>query len=192
MKPKLYFKYGTMSSSKSANLLMINHNYKKQGKKALLVKPNIDNRDGVEYISSRAGFKELADIIVDNKTNLYEEIYDKIDKYDCVLVDESQFLSIDNVLDLRKITKFIPVICYGLKTDYKCELFTGSKCLLEVADKIEEIKTICVNCNSKAIVNAKYLIDNNGKKNIIKSSSKIVDVGGDELYQPMCWVCWNN
>jgi len=188
---KLYFKYGTMGSSKSANLLMVYHNYKKQGKNALLVKPNIDNRDGIEYISSRAGFRELADIIVDHKTNLYEEIHKIISQYKCVLVDEAQFLSVDNILDLRKITKFIPVICYGLKTDYKCELFTGSKSLLEVADSIEEIKTICVNCNYKAIINAKYSIDDNGKKNIIKSSSKLLDIGGDELYQPMCWNCWN-
>lgn len=188
VKMKLYFKYGTMNSSKTANLLMTAHNYRSQGKKVLLMKPSIDTRFGETTITSRAVQETKADII------LTEGIYDFStivpNDIHCVLVDEAQFLSSKNVEGLRKLTSRVPVICYGLRTDYRTFLFPGSKRLLELADSIEEIKTVCVTCDKKAIINAKFFNDDMNKKIIIRGGSNIIDLGAEEKYQPMCWKCW--
>ena len=106
-----------------------------------------------------------------------------------MLVDEAQFLSEKNVEALRALTKQIPVICYGLRTDYRSRLFTGSKRLLELADVIEEIKTICVKCDRKAIINSKFYTDNVNRI-IVRDGSEEPDLGAEEKYQPMCWKCW--
>lgn len=185
--PKLYFRYGPMNSSKTANLLMVAHNYRSQGKKVILIKPEIDCRFGLKTITSRAVGEIDADIILSPECECINLPVDT----DCILVDEAQFLSVKNVEMLRKLTPDVPVICYGLKTDYMSQLFTGSKRLLELADTIEEIKTICVNCNKKAIVNAKFHVINN-EKFIIKKGKTIIDLGAEEKYQPMCWSCWND
>ena len=108
----------------------------------------------------------------------------------CILVDESQFLCEKHVEQLRYLTRYLPVICYGLKTDYRTKLFTGSKRILELADSIEEIKTICVDCGKKSIINAKFFSDE-GKKTIIKNGDDAIDIGYEEKYQSMCWNCWN-
>lgn len=150
--PKLYFRYGTMNSSKTANLLMVAYNYKSQGKKVVLMKPSIDTRFGANNIKSRAVQEMEADIIILPCRRVFELPND----VSCVLVDEAQFLTPINVEGLRNLSQHVPVICYGLRTDYKAYLFPGSKRLLELADTIEEIKTICVNCNKKAIINAKF------------------------------------
>lgn len=154
--PKLYFRHGPMNSSKTANLLMVAYNYKTQGKKVILMKPSIDNRFGEQIIKSRAVQEMVADILIMPCRRVFELPND----VNCVLVDEAQFLSPVNVEGLRNLSQHVPVICYGLRTDYRSYLFPGSKRLLELADTIEEIKTICVNCDRKAIINAKFFYHN--------------------------------
>ena len=185
--PKLYFRYGTMNSSKTANLLMVAHNYRSQGKQVLLVKPLCDNRFDLQMITSRAGQQMPADLLISpDMTSL--SISDQVV---CILVDEAQFLSEINIDALRNISLNIPVICYGLRTDYLSKLFPGSKRLMEVADSIEEIKTICVVCEKKAIINAKFYIDEEeNRKKIIRDGSSRIDLGAEDKYQPMCWKCW--
>ena len=183
---KLYFRYGCMNSSKTANLLMIAHNYESQNKKVLVLKPSIDTR--TPNITSRCGISRNVDIFIDNATNLLDIDLTNIV---CLLVDEVQFLEEKHIEQLRKLTKYAPVICYGLKTDYRTILFPGSKRLIELADNIEEIKTICVECGKKSIINAKFFINDISKqKNIIKEGCNSIDIGYEEKYQAMCWNCW--
>jgi len=186
--PKLYFRHGTMNSSKTANLLMVAHNYRAQGKNVILMKPSIDNRFGENVISSRAVQGMEADIIIDPKDSVFYIDHN----VQCILVDEAQFLSGNNVDGLRELTRFVPVICYGLRTDYRSKLFSGSKRLLELADSIEEIKTICVKCNNKAIINAKFYYSEDDRKIILKNGDGAVELGAEERYQPMCWYCWQD
>ena len=185
---KLYFRYGTMNSSKTANLLMVAHNYKSQNKKVFCIKPVIDIRFGQQTIASRA----LPEMITADLILLpdVDEINVPIGT-DCVLVDEAQFLSDVNVDALRLLSNTVPVICYGLRTDYKSHLFPGSKRLFELADTIEEIKTVCVNCTKKAIINSKFYTQNN-KKIIIREGNDLPDLGKEDKYMPLCWFCWTN
>lgn len=191
--PKLYFRYGTMNSSKTANLLMVAHNYESQGKKVILIKPEIDSRYGTDIIKSRANLERKADRVINSRTDLIAhgtEWWDKNQNSDCILVDECQFLTVKQIEQLRDISTYTPVICYGLRTDYRSILFPASKRLMELADSIEEVKTTCVKCNRKAIINAKY-INSDGKKSIVKSGSDKPDIGAEEKYQAMCWKCWD-
>jgi thymidine kinase len=191
---KLYFRYGTMNSSKTANLLMVAHNYISQNRKVLLIKPQCDTRweenGGTNLISSRVGTSMKADIVLaPDVTNISAFLVD----VSCVLVDEAQFLSTDNINMLRNIAMTIPVMCWGLRTDYTTKLFEGSKRLMEVADSIQEVKTICVGCERKSIVNAKFTIDPEAAGKIIiknNDSKNQVDLGSEDKYQPMCWQCW--
>lgn len=188
---KLYFRYGTMNSSKSANLIMVAHNYISQNRKVLLIKPQCDIRWGeTNLISSRVGTSMKADIVLaPDITNISSFLVD----VSCVLVDEAQFLSTDNINMLRNIAMTIPVICWGLRTDYTTKLFEGSKRLMEVADSIQEVKTICVGCERKSIVNAKFIIDQEAAGKIIIKHNDLktqVDLGSEDKYQPMCWQCW--
>lgn len=183
--PKLYFRYGTMNSSKTANLIMTAHNYKSLGKKVCIIKPCLDSR--TEHVNSRALGDLEVDILVDEHT-----IINKLNpEISCVLVDEAQFLSERNIDNLRELTLTTPVICYGLRTDYKSKLFEGSKRLMEIADTIEEIKTVCVNCvEKKSIINSKYILKDNTKE-IIFDGDESIDLGREEKYESMCWKCWN-
>ena len=181
---KLFFKYGTVFSAKSLNLIATAHNYETQGKKVLLLIPNMDTRsDG--YISTRAGFKKKAEPISDttNVLDIYHEHLKQHEKIDCVLVDEVQMLKPHHIDQLREITLLykVPVICYGLRMSYTLELFDASKRLLELADKLEEIKTVCWYCNSKATHNLK-LVD--GKPEYVGNP---IDIGGLEKYIPVCY-----
>jgi thymidine kinase len=154
--PKLYFRYGNMNSSKTTNLIMTAYNYRSLGKKVCIIKPLLDQRD--EHINSRVLGNLEVDILLDECTVINKLPSD----ISCVLVDESQFLSEQNIDNLREISLVTPVICYGLRTDYRSKLFKGSKRLMEIADTIEEIKTICVNCtDKKSIINAKYVLKDN-------------------------------
>ena len=180
--PKLYFRYGTMNSSKTMNLLMVAHNYEQQGKKVILIKPKIDTRFGEQYIMSRVGCKKIANVILDKDERIPSSYGTDIV---CVLVDEAQFLSSEQVEDLRVLSLNTSVICYGLRTDYRSVLFTGSKRLMELADSIEEIKTICTYCDNKSIINMKYI---NGI--VIKEGDNNPDLGCEEKYLPVCWKCW--
>ena len=181
---KLYFKYGAMGSSKTANALITRFNYEERGMKVWLIKPSIDDRDGVNMIRSRIGLQASADVITPDK-NLREE-YEKHKDCDVIIADECQFFTSEQIDQLRQIvdTLDIPVLCYGLRTDFLTKLFPGSLRLFEVADSITEIKTIC-SCGKKAIVNAR--IDGEGK--IVTEGGQIL-IGGNDSYVAMCHNCW--
>lgn len=153
---KLYFKYGAMGSSKTANLLITKFNYEEKGKKVLLLKPSSDTRDGADMVRSRIGLEEKAFIIRENKSIL-DDWYEKIEVADVILIDEAQFLSEEQVDELHEIVLRygIPVICYGLLTDFTSHLFPGSKRLVEISESLQEIKTIC-ECGRKATCNARF------------------------------------
>ncbi|MEK7485222.1 MAG: thymidine kinase [Planctomycetota bacterium] len=178
---KLYFRYGTMGSAKTLNLLAVAHNYSQQNKKVILMKPKLDERFGSEIIHSRAGLSKKADVLLEPATRLNPEDFRGVD---CILVDEAQFLSKSVIDQLREITQTqnIPIICYGLRTDFRSHLFEGSQRLIEVSDTIEEIKTTCAFCNKKAIFNLKHV---NGKAVV---GGPVVDLGAEEKYYPVCYV----
>ncbi len=177
---KLYFRYGTMDSAKSMNLLAVAHNYRKQGKKVLLVKPRLDTRFGATKISSRCGLEADADLMVEEDTVLDPRDFAGLD---CVLVDEAQFLAPSIIEDLRRITvnPGVPVICYGLRTDFQTKLFPGAQRLMELADAMEEVKVTCQYCAKKAICNLRFV---NGQPTI---DGPQVQLGADESYAPVCW-----
>ena len=180
---KLYFRYGTVGSAKTLNLVAVAHNYRQQGKKVLLLKPELDSRFGKEQIKSRAGLEMQADILVQPDSNL---LYLDFEGINCLLVDEAQFLSKQNIDQLRAITllKNIPVICYGLRTDFKSRLFEGALRLMEMADSIEEVKATCHFCNRKSIMNLKHI---DGKACLDGPS---VQLGAEERYLPACFPCY--
>ena len=177
---KLYFRYGTMDSAKSMNLLAVAHNYRKQGKRVLLMKPRLDTRFGASKISSRSGLEAEADLMVDGDTALDPREFEGLD---CVLVDESQFLPPTVIEDLRRITidPGVPVICYGLRTDFRTRLFPGAQRLMELADRIEEVKVTCQYCQHKAICNLRFV---NGTPTV---RGPQVQLGAEESYAPVCW-----
>lgn len=180
---KLYFRYGAVGSAKTLNLLAVAHNYRQQGKQVFLLKPSLDNRFGQAMIRSRAGLEKAADLLVEDDTVLDSSKFGDID---CILVDEAQFISPALVDQLRLLTheRNIPVICYGLRTDFKTQLFPGAQRLMELADSIEEIKTTCAFCNKKAIYNLKF---SDGRPTLVGPS---VDLGSEEKYLPACHVCY--
>ncbi len=177
---KLYFRYGTMDSAKTLNLLAVAHNYRKQGKVVKLLKPKLDTRFGEVEIASRAGISQSADVLIDAESEILPEHYADVH---CILVDEAQFLQPAHIEMLRRITfaPGVPVICYGLRTDFQTKLFPGSKRLLELADRIEEVKVTCQFCNRKAVFNLRY--GENGKG--LTSGPQVAL--GDENYAPVCW-----
>jgi thymidine kinase len=177
---KLYFRYGTMDSAKTLNLLAVAHNYRKQGKRVLLLKPRLDDRFGSTKIASRSGLEAEADLLVDAAHDLAPADFQGTD---CVLVDEAQFLSPAVVEQLRRLTidPGVPVICYGLRTDFRSRLFPGSQRLLELADAIEEVKVTCQYCQRKATFNLR-LVD--GRAAV---DGPQVLLGADEQYVPVCW-----
>lgn len=177
---KLYFRYGTMDSAKTLNLLAVAHNYRKQGKRVLLLKPRLDDRFGADRIVSRSGLEAQADVLLEKEHVFESGLFDGLD---CVLVDEAQFLSPSVVDQLRRITidPGLPVICYGLRTDFQTHLFPGSKRLLELADRIEEVKVTCQYCQSKATFNLRL---QNGEAVV---DGPQIQLGADEQYVPVCW-----
>ena len=183
---KLYFKYGAMGSSKTANALITKFNYEERGMKVWLIKPSIDDRDGANVVKSRIGLSAQAEIITPN-VDLYQE-YQKHTDCDVIIADECQFLKSAQIDGLRKIVDEldVPVLCYGLRTDFLTHLFEGSHRLFEVADSITEIKTIC-SCGKKALVNAR--IDGEGK--IVTEGGQIL-IGGNDSYVAMCHSCWKS
>lgn len=181
---KLYFKYGAMGSSKSAQALITKFNYEERGMKVWLLKPATDNRNGVEVIQSRIGLREEADALKPEDSLLTR--FKALQHVDVVITDESQFFTEEQIDDLRYIVDNydIPVLCFGLRTDFRTKLFPGSVRLFEVADSISEMKTIC-SCGNKAIVNAR--INSEGK---VLSEGEQVFIGGNESYIAMCHKCW--
>lgn len=181
---KLYFRYGTMDSAKTLNLLAVAHNYRKQGKRVLLLKPRLDDRFGAGKIVSRSGLEAEADLLLDSD-HVFEP--GQLEGIDCVLVDEAQFLSPAVVEQLRRVTvdPGMPVICYGLRTDFQTRLFPGSKRLLELADRIEEVKVTCQYCQKKATFNLR-LVDGEAAVD-----GPQIQLGADEQYVPVCWSCYD-
>ena len=175
---KLYFRYGAMGSSKTANAIMVQYNYTERGQKALMVKPAMDKRDGERVVASRSGLKAACIYIEDLTIEVARE-------YDCIIVDEAQFLKKDQVQLLVDIVDNagVPVICYGLRADFQGNLFEGSQWLLAWADTIEEIKTVCW-CGKKAICNARIY---NGK--VIKEGNQVL-LGGNDTYTALCRKHW--
>ena len=169
---KLYFRYGAMGSSKTANLLMVHYNYLERGKRPVILKPRIDVRDGINIVKSRIGLQ--AECI------LVEDFHIESNQYDAILVDEANFLSAKQIDWLAEICDVhnIPVLCYGLKTDFQGKLFEGAKRLFELADVIEEIPTICW-CGKKAHFNARVV---DGK--IVRDGEQIA-LGANDLYVPL-------
>jgi thymidine kinase len=171
-----------MNSSKTMNLLMVANNYDEQKKKIITIKPKIDDRFDKDYITSRTGLKRKADCVI----GILDKIPDSYgEEIKCILVDEAQFLSPDQIDHLRILSIKTPVICYGLRTDYRSVLFPGSKRLMEIADSIEEITTKCNYCSNKAIINMKYIDDK-----VVKSGDSKPDLGCEEKYIAVCWKCW--
>lgn len=177
---KLYFRYGTMDSAKTMNLLAVAHNYRKQGKQCALMKPKLDDRFGASAIRSRSGLEADAEYLVGPDETLPME---ELGQLDCVLVDEAQFLSEHIIDQLRDLTvdHGVPVICYGLRTDFQARLFPGSRRLLELADTIEEVKVTCFECGRKAVFNLR-LVDG---KAVFDGPQ--IELGADERYIPVCY-----
>ena len=185
--PKLYFKYGAMGSSKTAQALMCKFNYEQRGFRILLIKPSLDNRDlenSKIVVKSRIGLSSPCDVF-NQTTNLYDYIQDKgfFTKDAAVIVDECQFLTKRQVEQLHLVSRFVPVLCYGLLTNFKSELFEGSKRLVEIAESLQEIKCVC-RCGKKATINGRFI---DGK---ITTNGDEISIGGDETYEAMCYDCY--
>lgn len=182
---KLYFKYGVMGSSKTAQALITKFNYEERGMKVWLIKPQTDNRDGDGFVISRAGLSSPA-YVLPYTENVYEGFGKLSCPVDVIIVDESQFLAEEQVDQLAMIVidYNVPVLCFGLRADFRTKMFPGSKRLMEIADSITEIKTIC-SCGRKATVNVR--LDQNGK--IITEGEQIL-IGGNDQYTAMCYQCY--
>ncbi len=181
---KLYFKYGAMGSSKSAQALITKFNYEEKGMSVWLIKPSVDTRDGADLIRSRIGLEAHARIITPEQ-DIAEE-YRREGRHDVIISDEAQFFTPAQIDQLRALVdeEDIPVLCFGLRTDFLTRFFPGSQRLMELADSLTEIKTVCA-CGSKATVNAR--IDESGR--VVTSGGQIL-LGGNDSYVAMCHRCW--
>ena len=184
---KLHFNYGTMGSSKSAQVLMTRFNFIQNGQRVWLIKPSIDTRDGINIVKSRIGLQSEADVI-EPTDNLLQKMLSREELPEIIIADESQFFTEEQIYQLREIvsTYNIHVFCYGLRTDFKCKLFPASKALFELADEFVEIKSGC-KCGKKATVNAR--LDAQG--NVTLDGGQI-EIGGNEKYVAMYWTCYYN
>ena len=182
----LYFRYSAMNAGKTTQLVQVKYNYQERGQNVLVLKPSIDNRDGANKIRSRIGI-ECDAIVLNSDTNLVTLVrnYQEKDKIDCILIDEAQFLTKKQVLELCTVVDDlnIPCMAYGLRSDFKGNLFPGSDALLALSDSIEELKTICW-CGKKALMNTRLL---NGKAVF---EGEQVQIGGNESYISLCRKHW--
>lgn len=180
---KLYFRYGAMGSSKTANALMVRYNYIEKGQKVILLKPSIENRDGYNIIKSRIGLSAECELVEEllEKIKQMEKSGGKWNEADVIIIDEAQFLNTEQINELARIVDdyHISVICYGLRTDFTSHLFEGAKRLMELADVIEEIPTICW-CGKKAQFNARV------KDGQIARNGEQIEMGGNESYVSLC------
>ena len=181
---KLYFKHGAMGSSKTAQALITKYNYEENGMRVWLIKPAADSRDGKVILRSRVGLEAPAEVIPE--TAVIGQLFEKRGKIDVIIVDECQFMTPAQIDQLRDIVDDynIPVLCFGLRTDFLSTLFPGSRRLFEVADTISEIKAIC-DCGAKATTNAR--IDSDGY--IVTEGDQLL-LGGNDRYIAMCHKCW--
>ena len=183
---KLYFKYGAMGSSKTAQALITKYNYEENDLKVWLIKPSADTRDGKQILRSRIGLEAEVEVIPPDMDILAR--FDETRRGSCnvIIVDECQFLTEQQIDELRAIVndRNVPVMCFGLRTDFQTKLFPGSRRLMELADEIQEIKTMC-DCGAKATVNAR--IDGEGR---VVTEGAQVFLGGNDSYVAMCHACW--
>jgi len=181
---KLYFKYGAMGSSKSAQALITKFNYEEQGMSVWLIKPSVDDRDGADIVKSRIGLSCRAQVIGPKED--VARAYAAAGSFDVIIADEAQFLTPEQIDQLRMLvdTRELPVLCFGLRTDFRTHFFPGAMRLMEVADSITEIKTVCA-CGRKATVNAR--IDPAGR--VVTEGTQIF-IGGNDSYVAMCHKCW--
>lgn len=188
---KLYFRYGTMGSAKTALLLTTAYNFEERGMSYVCLKPVVDTRDKKNVIRSRIGIERECRWIYP-ETDLYDMVKEGFEQTltipDWILVDEAQFLSGEQVDQLARVVDDYAcnVVCYGLRTDFKTQMFEGSRRLFEIADSIEEVKSTC-SCGRKTIVNAR--IDSNGE---IITEGEQVEIGGNDRYMAVCRKCWRN
>ena len=191
---KLYFKFGAMASSKTANALMTRFNYEEKGNHVWLIKPDLDNRDDytdekgvrVTVVKSRIGLSAVADVVRrDEDIHARFVALNEKQHIDVIICDECQFLTAAQVDQLKYIAEFCdtPVLCFGLRSDFLTQLFEGSKRLFEIADSITEIKSVC-RCGKKAIVNARIA---DGR---VVTEGAQIEIGGNDKYEGMCWGCW--
>ncbi|MEO3946541.1 thymidine kinase [Gorillibacterium sp. CAU 1737] len=178
---KLYYRYGTMNSGKSMDILKIANNYEEQGKSVLIFTSVVDTRHGIGKVTSRVGFQREALLLDEHMVERVKEAMP-----DCVVIDEAQFATTHQIDRMAEIVDQlnIPVIAYGLMTDFQGKMFEGSKRLLELADRIEEIKTVCWYCNSKARFNTRF----QGEKAVFTGEQ--LDIGGNDKYRPLCRKCY--
>jgi thymidine kinase len=189
---QLYYKYGTMNSGKSFEIIKVAHNYEEQGKPVIIFSPAVDTRAGADQIGSRVGMTRKS-IPVGEDTNLYEYVKEfhpqsEPKRIYCILVDEAQFLKKHHVLELTRIVDDlgIPVMAFGLKNDFANQLFEGSYNLLIYADKIEEIKTICWYCDRKATMVIRF------RDGVPVNVGEQIQIGGNEDYKPVCRRCYHD
>ena len=183
---KLYFKYGAMGSSKTAQALITKYNYEENDLKVWLMKPSTDVRDGAATLRSRIGLEAQVEVVSPETDILKRFVGEKEGNCDVIIVDECQFLTEEQIDQLRAIVDEhnIPAMCFGLRTDFQTKLFPGSLRLMEVADTIQEIKTIC-DCGAKATVNARI----DGEGHIVTQGAQVV-LGGNDSYIAMCHKCY--
>jgi len=183
---KLYFKYGAMGSSKSAQALITKFNYEELGMSVWLIKPSVDDRDGADIVRSRIGLQAVAQVITPEQS--IRDAYKAAGRHDVIIADESQFFTPAQIDELRDMVddEDLPVLCFGLRTDFLTHCFPGSQRLLELADSITEIKTVCA-CGKKATVNARI----DGKGHIVTEGSQVM-LGGNDAYVAMCHRCWRD
>ena len=181
---KLYFKYGAMGSSKSAQALITQFNYEELGMSVWLIKPSVDTRDGADVIRSRIGLERRAQVITPEQDVVAE--YRKAGRHDVIIADEAQFFTPEQIDQLRELVDDddLPVLCFGLRTDFQTHFFPGARRLMELADSLTEIKTVCA-CGRKATVNAR--IDGDGR--IVTEGAQVM-LGGNDSYVAMCHKCW--
>ena len=186
---KLYFRYGAMNSGKSTHLMQVAYNYEERGMKVLIIKPMVDKKGG-DTLVSRLGVGRKVDLLLDENDNVLDIIKERLNankKIDCILVDEVQFLKeaqIDELFEIA-VTLNIPIICYGLRTDFKRNGFEGSTGLLLIAHSIEEMKTICA-CGKKAIFNGRKI----NNKFVFEGEQIAIDEQNDVNYESLCGECY--
>lgn len=189
MAAELTFVHGAMGSRKTAEVLMMKYNYEERGRRVLLMKPGIDERDGENIIRSRTGFEAECLVIGEDFNACELDLFNANDgkrRYDIVLIDEAQFMTIEQVMQLVRIVDEydVPVTCYGLRTDFQGNMFPGSERLLALADNIKQLDPVCW-CGRKAVMNARY---QNGQ--VIKHGAQVL-LGGDDKYISLCRKHWH-
>ena len=179
---KLYFRYGAMNCSKTANALMVAFNYEEKGLKPLVLKPKLENRDGEKIIKSRIGLSRECEFVEDYILEDFDETKERVKEFHCIILDEVQFCTLGQIRMLSMVVTNmnIPVICYGLRTDFLLNPFPAAAKLLALADVIEELKTVCW-CGQGATCNTR--LDDEG--NVVRSGSQIL-LGGNERYTSLC------